>query len=479
MHRTKIIATAGPSCKTKNLLTSLIREGCDAFRLNFSHGTHEEHARYAIEIRDAAISVRKHVPIMQDLCGPKLRIGEVAEPFQLKKGDEIVFTPEKVPGTKEKVTFEHPDVLRSLRKKDRLFLSDGTIELEVREVEGDEVRARVHVGDVVSSHKGMNIPKLRIDIPAHTEEDIKDMKFGMSLGFEWVALSFVKDATDIENIKKVVKKHDGNACIIAKIERKDALKHVDEIISVSDGLLVARGDLGVEVSLESVPVIQKDLIKRANEAAIPVIVATQMLKSMTLSPYPTRAEATDVANAVLDGADSVLLSEETASGNYPVEAAGTMKRMIQNSERIYPFYKDFEAHDTTQAISAAACLLARDLNAKAIVTFTRSGGTALQVSRCRPACPILVAAHDESTLRRLGIVWGALTLWGMERGPEVEIETNLSQLVERAVSKGLLKKKDTLIVTSGYPMGKPGTTNSIKFLKAEDFIGSSLEFLSL
>lgn len=479
MHRTKIIATAGPSCKTKKVLTTLIREGCDAFRLNFSHGTHEEHARYAIEIRDAAAAIKKHVPIVQDLCGPKLRIGEVAEPFTLKKGDEIVFTSKKVPGTKEKVSFEHRDVLKSMRKKDRFYLSDGTIEVEVREVDGDEVRTVVLVGDVLSSHKGVNIPKLRMDIPAHTDEDIKDLKFGMRLGFEWVALSFVKDATDVENVKKVAKKDGSDVCVISKIERREALKHVDEIIAVSDGLLVARGDLGVEASLESVPTIQKDLIRKANEAAIPVIVATQMLKSMTLAPYPTRAEATDVANAVLDGADSVLLSEETASGQYPMHAVRTMKKIIQHAERIYPFYKEFKTHDTTQAISSAACLLARDMKAKAIITFTRSGGTALQVSRYRPECPTLVAAHDESTLRKLGIVWGAYTLWGIERGPEVDIDTNLRQLVERAVSARILRRKDTVIVTSGYPMGKPGTTNSIKFLKAEDFIGVLSEFLHL
>lgn len=479
MRKTKIIATAGPACKKRSTLTSMIREGCDAFRLNFSHGTHEEHAIYAREIRNSAISVRKHIPIIQDLCGPKLRIGEVSEPFMIHSGDILILTPKKILGTKNRVTFEHPEVLASLRKKDQIFLSDGAIELEVSEIDGPDVHARVKVGGVVSSHQGVNIPKLRIDIPAHTEDDLRDLRFGMEMGFEWVALSFVKDSADILAIKKVIKKHGSNTGVIAKIERRDALKYIDEIVSASDGLLVARGDLGVETSLESVPVLQKDLIRRANEASIPVIVATQMLKSMTRVPYPTRAEVTDIANAVLDGADSVLLSEETASGAYPVAAVKTMKKVISNAEKIYPYYKEFRTKDTTQAISAAACMLARDLHATAIVTFTRTGGTTLQVSRYRPACPILVAAHDEVTLKRLGIVWGTITLWGIECGPDVDMETSLTQLVERAVSKGLLKKEDTLIVTSGYPMGKPGTTNAIKFLKAKDFIRTPSEFISL
>lgn len=465
MGRTKIVATIGPASRTERTLRSFVQAGCDAFRLNFSHWDHAEHGRTIRTIRRVAKRMRRHTPIIQDLCGPKLRVGEMPGPVMFERGSTVMLTPVERTKSGKHIPFPHPEILRRLNRGDRIYLSDGAVELRVKGTSGEGVHAEVVVGNVLTSHKGVNVPDMRLNISALTEKDLSDLRFGMEAGVDWVALSFVSRARDVQQARDIARGGGADLRFIAKIERHEALDHIEEILRSSDAVMVARGDLGVEIPIERIPMVQKDLIRRANLLGRPVITATQMLKTMTVSPVPTRAEVTDVANAVLDGTDAVMLSEETAVGRYPVRTVRTMRRIIENAERAYGFQRDLPATDAGQAIASAACLLARDIPAEAIITFTRSGATAIQVARYRPRCPILVASGDARTLRRMGLVWGVVPVWG-SAGRARGIDARLRVFVRNCISQGLIRGGALLVATHGSPSGMPGTTNTIKVLQA-------------
>ncbi|WP_029522060.1 pyruvate kinase [Persephonella sp. KM09-Lau-8] len=465
MKRVKIVATLGPATNTESKIRELIKSGVDVFRFNFSHGDHPTHKKNLEKIRKVSKKLKKEVAILQDLSGPKIRVGEVEEPFYLHYEDEIWIVKDNIVGNKEKITINHPEILDKLKKGDRIYIADGTIRLEVIKKTKKGVLCKVLVGGMVSSRKGVNFPNIKLDIPALTEKDKKDLKFGIEIGIDIVALSFVKTAKDVQEAKKYVQKFGGDVPVFAKIEKHEAIEHIDEIIDEADGIMVARGDLGVEIDMEKVPVLQKMIIKKCNEKGKPVITATQMLTSMLTSPRPTRAEVSDIANAVLDGTDAVMLSDETAVGKYPVEAVKVMKRTIEETEKIYPFYQDKPVEDTTTAIASAGSSLAKDVNASSIVAFTKSGRTAINVAKFRPACRILGITHDIKVLRRLNIVWGVEPYMVIEE--ELDTDDMLRKFVKQAYKKDF-SKKDIIVALLGYVGGLTGSTSIVRIIRDKD-----------
>ena len=465
MKRVKIVATLGPATNTESKIRELIKSGVDVFRFNFSHGDHPAHKKNLEKIRKVSKKLKKEVAILQDLSGPKIRVGEVEEPFYLHYEDEIWIVKDDIIGNKEKITINHPEILDKLKKGDRIYIADGTIRLEVIKKTKKGVLCKVLVGGMVSSRKGVNFPNIKLDIPALTEKDKKDLKFGIEIRIDIVALSFVKTAKDVQEAKKYVQKFGGDVPVFAKIEKHEAIEHIDEIIDEADGIMVARGDLGVEIDMEKVPVLQKMIIKKCNEKGKPVITATQMLTSMLTSPRPTRAEVSDIANAVLDGTDAVMLSDETAMGKYPVEAVKVMKRTIEETEKIYPFYQDRPVEDTTTAIASAGSSLAKDVNASSIVAFTKSGRTAINVAKFRPACRILGITHDIKVLRRLNIVWGVEPYMVIEE--ELDTDDMLRRFVKQAYKKDF-SKKDIIVALLGYVGGLTGSTSIVRIIRDKD-----------
>ncbi len=466
MKKVKIVATIGPATSSEDMIKKLMMAGVDVFRFNFSHGDYETHRENMDKIRKVSKEIGREVAILQDLSGPKIRIGDVKEPFYLHYEDQIWIVKDQIIGDKEKISLNHPEILDKLREGDRIYISDGMIRLKVIKKSKDGVLTKVIVGGMISSRKGVNFPSVRIDIPALTEKDKEDIKFGIKIGIDLVALSFVKSADEIISTKEFIRKNGGDAPVFAKIEKHEAIEDIDNIIEVSDGIMVARGDLGVEIDMEKVPVLQKMIISKCNDAGKPVITATQMLTSMLTSPRPTRAEVSDIANAVLDGTDAVMLSDETAVGKYPVEAVKVMKRTIQETEKIYPFYKNMPVdEDVTTAIASAGSSLAKDLNARAIVSFTRSGRTAINVAKFRPECEILGITHDIKTFRRLNIVWGVR--------PYMIIEENLNtdQMLKSFVKKAYKEdftENDITIALLGFVGGVTGSTSIVRVLRKED-----------
>ncbi len=466
MKKTKIVATIGPATATEEKIKQLIKAGVDVFRFNFSHSDHETHRRNLQIVRKVSNQLNKQVAVLQDLSGPKIRIGEVKEPFDLHYGDIIKIVKEEVVGTKEKISINHPEILDKLKKGDRIYIADGIIRLEVIGKDEEGVLAKVIVGGVVSSRKGINFPKVKLDISALTEKDIKDIEFGVKEGIDIIALSFVKNKEDVLKAKEIIKNFGGDQPLFAKIEKHEAVDNIDEIISVSDGIMVARGDLGVEIDVEKVPIIQKMVIKKCNEQGIPVITATQMLTSMLNSPRPTRAEVSDIANAVLDGTDAVMLSDETAVGKYPVEAVEVMKRTIIEAEKIYPYYKEYQTkNDKTSSIAYSATKLSKNIGASAIAAFTRSGRTAKYVAKFRPESPILAITHDLKTLRRLNIVWGIIPYMYIES--EVDSEKLLCSFVKKAYEKDF-SLEDKIVALVGFIGGVTGSTSIIRLLDKID-----------
>ncbi len=453
-RRTKIVATIGPaSCKPETL-ESLVHAGIDVARLNFSQGTHEEHGAVARALREIASRAGRPIAILQDLAGPKVRIGAIAAGVaDLEPGATFTLTSRDVPGDAQAVSVSYPDLPKQVRARDTILLGDGAIELSVDGTTADEVRCRVVVGGQLASHKGINLPTRSIGLASLTGKDWDDLAYGISLGVDYVALSFVRSATDVRDARKFLQDRGAEIPLIAKIEKHEALDAIDSILNEVDGIMVARGDLGVEIPLERVPVVQKMLIVKANRAGKPVITATQMLRSMVENPRPTRAEVTDVANAVLDGTDAVMLSEETAAGSYPVEAVATMARIVEAAEVAFP-------HETWRdrlrgsgvlpipdAVASAACELAEEIGASAIVSCTRSGATARLVSKYRPRPALVAATPDAEVYRRLSLVWGVrpLCLPGV-----VSRETELIDGTIRAVrDAGFVGSGETVVVTAG------------------------------
>ncbi|MCC6739764.1 MAG: pyruvate kinase [Planctomycetia bacterium] len=472
MRRTRILATLGPASAKPAVLEALLAAGLDAVRLNFSHGTHDSHAAAYRAVREAAAKAGRTVAVLQDLQGPKIRVGNVAgEGMPVPTGSRLTITTRTVEGANGVVSTEYQDLPKDVRKGDRVLLDDGNIELRVREVRSKEVTCDVVDGGLLKSHKGINVPGAALSAGALTEKDREDARFGLRLGVDFVALSFVRRAKDVEDLRALMKKEGRVAPIVAKIEKPQAVEALDEIVAAADGVMVARGDLGVEVSLEMIPAFQKRIIERANRAGKLVITATQMLESMTENPIPTRAEVTDVANAILDGTDAIMLSGETAVGKYPVE---TVKRMAAIAEATEENLFDFsrpvhpassaEKGDFTPAVVRLAGHAAREVNPAAIVVFTRSGRSARLLSDERPRAPIVAFTTAEETCNRLGLYWGVRP----RRVGEMATTEDMLRLGERRLlEERLAKPGDTVIFLLGSNTA-PGATNSVKIARVGD-----------
>ncbi len=473
-RRVKIVATLGPASSSVEKIYQLIEEGVDVCRLNFSHGTHEFHAGLIRNIREAALRAKKSVAIMQDLQGPKIRLGVIPKPgIELKKGDVVVLYPEgSTPKTSTQGRIAIPisaeiaaPVSRDTQVGARILFDDGKVATRAIQVSSPEIVVEVEVGGKLTSNKGMNLPGTPLTIPCMTDKDYEDLQFGISQGVDAVALSFVRSAEDIEVVRVYMQKLTNDPpIIISKIEREEAVEFMDSIIEVSDGLLVARGDMAVELGAERVPAIQKRLIHSCNELGVPIITATQMLESMISCPTPTRAEASDVANAVFDGTDAVMLSGETASGEYPVETVQTMARIILEAERSSEFYSGPRdiipmPGSVVESIEFSASRIAQHVGAVAIACITHSGQAAKSLAKFRPGTPIVAIMDNESMLRRLAFAWGV-------RGamiPKILATDDLFVMVENVLkAEGWAENDDLIVVTAGVPTLRRGTTNMIK-----------------
>jgi len=463
--RTKILATLGPASDSIEVIEGLIKAGANLFRLNFSHGSHEYHLNTLKNIRKAMDNLDTTVAILQDISGPKVRIGDLKEPFELKKGDTITFLKDEIIGYQEKenkyvVSINYPELLDKVKEGEYIYLYDGTIRAKVIET-GEEIVAQIENHGKLSSKKGVNFPNTVIDIDVITKKDEKDIAWGVENKVDYFAISFVQNKRDMEHARELLGDYKGK--LIAKIEKFDAVENIDEIVEASDGLMVARGDLGIEVPYYEVPTIQKRLIKKANAASIPVITATQMLLSMTEHERATRAEISDVANAVLDGTDVVMLSEESAVGVDPINVVETMSNIITKTEEIYKFdkYNDLEYKDEFDVIYATVTKLADDLNAKGILVLTSTGTSPIKISRFRPKTKIYAFSHKKKVVNSLCGIWGVYPVSVIK---EAQASKMIQKMLKELDSKDLLDKKGPYICTIGYPVGVPGSTNTIKIL---------------
>jgi len=463
--RTKILATLGPASHSIETIEGLIKAGANMFRLNFSHGSHEYHLDTLNNIRTAMKNLNTTVGVLQDISGPKVRVGDLKEPFELLRGDEITFLKDEIVGYKKEdkkyvVSINYPDILDKVKIDEYIYLYDGTIRAKVIQIEG-EVIARIENHGILSSKKGVNFPNTVIDINVITKKDEKDIAWGVENNVDYFAISFVQNGNDMKRARELLNGYKGK--LIAKIEKFDAVENIDDIIEQSDGLMVARGDLGIEVPYYDVPTIQKMLIKKANNVGMPVITATQMLLSMTQNERATRAEISDVANAVLDGTDVVMLSEESAVGEDPINVVETMSNIISKTEDIYNFDKQskLEYLDEFDVIQATVTKLADDLNAKGILALTSSGKSAIKMSRYRPKTPILTFTHKKKVLNSLTAVWGVQPIGTIK---EAHASKMFQKMLVSLEQKGLLQKEGPYVATVGYPVGMPGSTNTIKIL---------------
>ena len=463
-RRTKIVATIGPATETEEIISDLIKAGVTTFRLNFSHGDHEDHAERIKIIRKVSNDLDLNIGILQDLQGPKIRLGRFKEgPIKVKKGDLFTLTSREVDCNKRIANVTYEKLLEEISVGKRILLDDGRVEMIVENLNKPEnlLECRVTVGGVLSNNKGVNFPDVQLSVKALTEKDKKDLIFGLDAGVDWIALSFVRNPSDINEIKDLINEYGYSTPVVAKIEKFEAIDQIDSILPLCDGVMVARGDLGVEMPPEEVPLLQKELIKKANSLGIPIITATQMLDSMASSPRPTRAEVSDVANAILDGTDAVMLSNETAVGDYPVEAVRTMATISRRIERDYP-QKAIESHlpsTIPNAISAAVSSIARQLDAAAIIPLTKSGATAHNVSKFRPPTPILATTSEKSVARRLQLAWGVtpILIESQERTSKIfSIAMQIAQEME------ILKQGDLVVQTAGTLTGISGSTDLIK-----------------
>ena len=463
--RTKILATLGPASHEIEIIEELIKAGANMFRLNFSHGSHEYHLETLNNIRTAMKNVGKTVGILQDISGPKVRIGDVKEPFELHRDDIITFLKDDMIGYKRGdkdyvVSINYPDILDKVKINEYIYLYDGTIRAKVIET-GETVKARIENHGILGSKKGVNFPNTVIDIDVITIKDEKDIAWGVENQVDYFAISFVQNAKDMKKARSLLNGYKGK--LIAKIEKFDAVENIDEIIEESDGIMVARGDLGIEVPYYDVPTIQKMLIKKANAVGIPVITATQMLLSMTQNERATRAEISDVANAVLDGTDVVMLSEESAVGEDPINVVDTMSNIIAKTECIYNYEKQYKMPylDEFDVIQATVTKLADDLKANGILALTSSGKSALKMSRYRPKTPIFAFTHKKKVLNSLTGIWGVEPIGTIK---EAQASKMFQKMLKALLEKGLLNTNGIYVATVGYPVGMPGSTNTIKIL---------------
>ncbi len=472
--RTKIVATVGPASSTYDQLLELVRAGVNVFRLNFSHGTYEDKQQVIENIRRINKQEPFNIAILGDLQGPKLRVGDLADgSIDLKTGDEIIFTTEKVMGSKSKVYVSYPNLTTDVKPGERIFLDDGKMEVEVKEILNDkEVLIRVSLGGTLLPKKGVNLPDSALTMPSLTEKDIADLDFIINQNLDWVALSFVRRAADIIDVKDRIRARNSKIKAIAKIEMPEALKNLRDIIIESDGIMVARGDLGVEVPVEQVPTIQKDIIRKCMHRAKPVIVATQMMESMMERTKPNRSEVTDVANAVLEGADAVMLSGETAMGSYPTLVVETMSKIILEVERNgYDYDKDDiltpQPHSPSflsDAVCYSACKLAQDTGANALIGMTQSGYTGFMLSSYRPRSPLYIFSKEKTLINQLSLSWGVRAFYYAE---EESLDNIIADQIAILKERGFIKKGDTVINTGSTPVELHLPTNVVKITKVE------------
>ena len=471
MRKTKIIVTIGPSSREPEVLDQLLEAGMDCARLNFSHGTLEEHGEVIRTLRELSDRRERPVAILQDLGGIKLRLGQMANPVQLNPGDVVSMVSDAKSDRPDVLPFPQAGVLRNLRPGHKVFISDGTVSLEVLEAGEDSVKMRVLSSAAsISSFKGVNLPGVTIDQPVLTEADKVALQFGMERDLDWVAVSFVRRSTDITYAKDYLRSIGSNALVMAKMERGDGIDNIDSILEEVDGVMVARGDMGVEIPMEQVPLVQKSMVKKANEAAKVSAIATQMLLSMVESPTPTRAEVSDITNAVLDGCDAILLSDETAMGKFPVETVKVAESTIRSAESIYPYHQEHSPRDRTQAVALAAGQLVKSLNSKPIV-ITSTGRAAFEVSRVRPENGVLVFSHDEAVLRKMCTGWGLYPVGVVP--PDRDVATLVGMLIDASLESGMVQDDDVVTIVHGFMPGVTGTTNTIQVLDVSEYLSRS------
>jgi pyruvate kinase len=469
-RRSKIVATLGPGTSKEETIRDLVRFGVDVTRLNFSHGEHETHLKNAHLVREAAKELGRNVAVMQDIQGPKIRIGEVVGETELIEGNRLAVAPGDFLGDASRLSTPYKQVIHDVKPGHRILLDDGLLELRVEEVEESEIECAVVTGGPISSHKGMNFPDSSLSISGLTPKDLEDLRFGVEeLRPDWIAASFVRSGTEVEEIKERISEFGGSGIpLISKVEKHEAIDDIENILKASDGIMVARGDLAVELSAERVPIEQKRMVARCRRLGKPVIVATQMLDSMIRNPRPTRAEVSDVANAIFDRADAVMLSGETAIGRYPLESVRVMDRICREAEEAINYGRDIVSStdwgrgDRYDALTHAACELAEDLGLEAIITSTQSGLSCLRVARFRPPNKIVAVSPEESTVRMLAMVWGVNAVNGEQRGG---IEERYDEAVHAARKAGLVKEDDEVILTGGSMSTMPGSTNMLKLHK--------------
>ena len=464
LKKTKIVCTLGPSSNTPEIIEKMIKAGMNVARFNFSHGSHEEHKQRIDMVRAASQKLGIPVALLLDTKGPEIRLGKFKNgSIMMEAGKDFTLTARDVEGDETIASMNYKELPQDVKAGDYILLSDGLVNLEVVSVEGEDIHTKILNSGKMSDRKRVAVPGIAINLPAVSETDAADIEFGCRMNMDWIAASFIQRGKDVLTIRKILEKHDSHMKIISKIECQAAVNNIDDIIKMSDGIMVARGDLGVEVPAEEVPMLQKVLIHKCQAAGKPVITATQMLESMCNNPRPTRAETSDVANAILDGTDAIMLSGETAGGLYPVEAVETMARVATFTESNFTpkSYEDVDAESTTttESIGKAVVKIAKDLHAAAIIASTERGGTAQMISKFRPACPIVAVSPHEAIVRRLQLNWGVQAVTGKEAS---DTDAVVDNAIFAALDNDLIKAGDLVVLTAGVPVAKAGSTNMIR-----------------
>jgi len=467
MRRTKIICTLGPSSDDENILRNMMLGGMNVARMNFSHGTHEQHKKRADLFKKVRDELKLPIPLLLDTKGPEIRTGDFKDgQVTLKENNQFILVNKDIVGDETCCSVSYKELYKDVSKGCRILINDGLVELEVIDIKNKDIYCIVKNGGIIGNRKGINVPGVDIRLPALTSQDIADIKFGIENDFDIIAASFVRKASDVVEIRKVLEKNGGSdILVISKIENREGIRNFDEILKVSDGIMVARGDLGVEIPVEEVPIVQKNIIEKCYKNGKPVITATQMLDSMIRNPRPTRAEASDVANAIYDGTSAVMLSGETAAGKYPLETIAVMSKIVEKAESSMDYWKRFTSQpaefniSVTNAISHATCTTALDLKASAIISVTQSGHTARMIARFRPACPIIATTTNPKVQRQLNLSWGVLPYL-------VPVANTTDEMfdmgIEKALESGLVKNGELAVITAGVPAGISGTTNTLK-----------------